>query len=405
MTQAQGSITGLHYKTGKPIRIHLADGVIQQIEHLDNTVSNDHSELQTEKWPWIGPGLVDLQINGYAGIDFNHPSITQEDVITVTRMLRSEGTTTYYPTVITNSDSHITSILHTIASACASDVLTSRSIAGIHLEGPFISPHDGPRGAHDRTFVKAPDWHLFQQWQQAANGLIQIITLSPEWDNAPAFIEQCVGSGVIVSIGHTAATPDQINRAVQAGATLSTHLGNGAHLTLPRHPNYIWEQLAEDRLATCMIADGFHLPDSLMKVMLRTKGKRLFLVSDAVYLSGLEPGHYDTHIGGQVVLTEEGRLHLASEPALLAGSAQLLRAGIQHLANADLCTAADAWDMASILPATYMNLEAGRGIAEGAPADLVTFYFGTDGKLVLNTVFKDGHQANESSEESLFSQS
>lgn len=387
MNHTSSSVTGLHYKTGEPINVYMAGGVVDRIEPLlDGEV-----ERGVKRLPWIGPGFVDLQINGFSGIDLNHPSITPEDVHVITRKLWAEGTTTYLPTVITNSDKNIENIVGAIAHACGADQLTAASIAGIHLEGPFISPEDGPRGAHGRAFVKAPDWKLFQHWQHAANGRIRVITLSPEWDEAPEFISRCHQSGVIVSIGHTAATPEQIRRAVQAGATLSTHLGNGCHLNLPRHPNYIWEQLAQDGLSTCMIADGFHLPDSMMKVMLKVKAERLFLVSDAVYLSGLEPGHYDTHIGGQVVLTKEGRLHLANEPGLLAGSAQLLKAGIEHLVKSGLCASAAAWEMASVLPASFMKLAAGEGLAPGAPADLITFFWNQNEQLVLQSVCKQGH--------------
>lgn len=393
------SVTGLHYETGVPIRVYILKGKIDRIEPLlDWTIDRD-GEL-----PWIGPGLVDLQINGFSGIDFNNPSTTQEDIQAVTRKLWQEGTTTYYPTVITNSDDHIESMVRAISLECTKDRRTADSIAGIHLEGPFISPEDGARGAHGKVFVKAPDWELFEHWQQSANGLIRIITLSPEWEGASAFISKCVSSGVVVSIGHTAATSEQIRMAVHSGATLSTHLGNGAHLSLPRHPNYIWEQLAQDQLSACMIADGFHLPDSIMKVFLKVKAERLFLVSDAVYLSGLAPGRYNTHIGGEVVLTKEGRLHLANDQALLAGSVQLLKSGIEYLVKSGLCTLSKAWEMASVKPASLMRLAVGKGLEQGAPADLITFSWDPDNKLVLHKVYKHGLQVRGSNDSRFSSQ-
>lgn len=391
MSHMRTSIIGLHYRTGQPIQIDMADGMIERIEPLLGENSGcSAGETEDGGLPWIGPGYADLQINGFSGIDFNVPSLKREDVQAAARKLWAEGTTTFYPTVITNSDDNIETIVRTIAGACVSDPLTGDTIAGIHLEGPFISPEDGPRGAHGRSFVKPPDWELFERWQAAAEGRIRLITLSPEWEGAPHFISNCVRNGVAVSIGHTAAVPEQIQAAVQAGATLSTHLGNGAHLMLPRHPNYIWEQLAQDGLSACIIADGFHLPDSVMKVMLKVKAERLYLVSDAVYLSGLEPGAYDTHIGGQVVLTKEGRLHLAHEPGLLAGSAQLLKAGIEHLVSAGLTDLSTAWDMASVRPAAYMGLAAGEGLAPGAPADLIAFSRDRHNRLSLHNIYKRG---------------
>jgi N-acetylglucosamine-6-phosphate deacetylase len=190
-----------------------------------------------ETLPWIAPGLIDLQINGYAGVNFNEVPIRAEQVHAVTRRLLAEGVTGYLPTVTTNRIERMTEELAGIAACRRADPLVRAAVPGIHLEGPFITPEDGARGAHRREHVRAPDWELFTRFQEAADGLIRIITLSPEWEGAEAFIARCVGSGVIVSIGHTSASPDQIRRAVQAGARMSTHLGNGTHPILPRHPN------------------------------------------------------------------------------------------------------------------------------------------------------------------------
>ena len=379
-------VKGLHYRTGKPIRVHIANGLIEEIKEVIEA-----EPTEPEPLPWIGPGFVDLQINGFSGIDFNMPHLTEEAVHSVTRKLWAEGVTTYYPTVITNSDQAIEDMVRSISQACRTDSLTTDSIAGIHLEGPFISRLDGPRGAHDQSYVKAPDWELFERWQRAADGLIKIITLSPEWDEAPEFIARCVRNGIVVSIGHTAATSEQIQKAVQSGASMSTHLGNGAHQMLPRHPNYIWEQLAHDQLSSGVIADGFHLPLSVLKVFLKVKAEQLFLVSDAVYLSDLEPGEYVTHIGGRVVLTEEGRLHLAENPGLLAGSVQMLKAGVSLLVQSGICSPAVAWELATIQPASIMHLAVGGGLAVGAPADLMTFSWDQNLKLTIHDVYKHGH--------------
>ena len=195
-----------------------------------------------------------------------------------------------------------------------------------------------------------------------------------------------------VSIGHTAASPGQIRDAVAAGATMSTHLGNGSHLLLPRHENYLWEQLAQDSLSACIIPDGFHLPDQVIKVVLRTKGRRAMLVSDSVYLAGMAPGNYVTHIGGEVTLTPEGRLHLTGSPGILAGSAQSLRHGVGRLARCGLADLREAWEMASIRPATAMNLPARAGIKAGAPADLVLFDRADGGPIRILETWKAGRR-------------
>lgn len=374
-------LEGLDYKSGNPVRVTISEGKIREVAPVQEEADGS--------LPWIAPGLVDLQINGYFGIDFNTLPLTTEAVQEVTRRIAKLGVTSYYPTVITNSPEDIERLVGIIAEACDSDPLTGQCIAGIHVEGPFISPEDGARGAHSKEYVTAPDWELFQRWQNAAGGRIRILTLSPEWDNAPEFIAKCSAEGVTVSIGHTSATPEQIRAAVAAGARMSTHLGNGAQLMLPRHPNYIWEQLASDELSPCAIADGFHLPESVLKVFLKAKAEQLMIVSDAVFLSGLAPGEYDTHIGGKVVLTPEGRLHTAHNPNILAGSAQMLPFNIEHLVRSKLCTAAQAWEMASTRPAAFMGLPAAQGLNEGAPADLVLYNWEED-KLMVREVYKNG---------------
>ncbi|WP_242698048.1 N-acetylglucosamine-6-phosphate deacetylase [Bacillus sp. SD088] len=356
-------IEGIHYATGEQIFVSIEEGTISQIQAV--------AKQRERGLPYIAPGLVDLQINGYGRNDFNTLPISQELVEQITRALWREGVTSYCPTIITNHDEAIEKAVEVIAKA--SDQQVQQCITGIHLEGPFISPEDGPRGAHGKEYIKAPDWDLFQTWQNAARGMIKIITLSPEWTGSFDFISKCVENDVVVAIGHTAATPEQIQKAVAAGAKMSTHLGNGAHVNLPRHPNYIWEQLAQDDLWTCLIADGFHLPESFLKVAMKTKGFQSMLVSDAVYLSGLEAGEYETHIGGKVVLTPEGKLYLQANPNLLAGSVKMLKDGVTYLLKTGLCNLWEAWEMAAIRPSTFMKLPTQKGLIEGAPADLVVF--------------------------------
>ncbi|WP_205410322.1 N-acetylglucosamine-6-phosphate deacetylase [Gracilibacillus timonensis] len=358
------SLEGIHYATGEQISVTIEGSKIRDIQPLSS---------QKVNLPYIAPGLVDLQINGYQGYDFNTLPITEETIKQVTNLLWKEGVTSFFPTIITNHDEAIEHAVQVIAKACENDRFVAECVAGIHVEGPFISPEDGPRGAHSTAYVKAPDWSLFQRWQEAAQGRIKIITISPEWLESVSFITKCVENNVTVSLGHTAATPKQIQEAVEAGATMSTHLGNGAHLMLPRHPNYIWEQLANDHLSVCLIGDGFHLPESFLSVAIRAKKSSSMLVSDAVYLSGLEPGEYDTHIGGKVVLSPEGKLHMKENPKLLAGSVKMLKDGIAHLVNSELCSIEEAWEMASTRPASFMKFPTKAGLEAGAPADLVTF--------------------------------
>ncbi len=378
-------IRAIHYATGEAIEIRLKGGVITAIEALA-----DGGEDATEELPIASPGLVDLQINGYQGRDFNRLPLSADSASECIRLLWAQGVTACYPTVITNDADAIEQAMAAIAEACDSDPLINGCIAGIHLEGPFISPEDGARGAHDRRHVRPPDWELFSRWQRASGGRIKIVTLSPEWSESREFIRRCAVNGVIASIGHTSATSEQIREAVGAGARMSTHLGNGAQLMLPRHPNYLWEQLADDRLWCCLIADGFHLPEQFLKVALRVKGHKALLVSDAVALAGMEPGGYETPVGGRVVLTPEGKLHLADNPLMLAGSASMLTDGIAHLTKSGLAEWPEAWNMASVRPSALMGLPTAFGLTPCAPADLVLLRRSPDGRAEIEQTFKSG---------------
>ena len=174
---------------------------------------------------YFGPGLLDLQINGFDGIDFNQFPIQEKSFLKVIGSLAKTGVTSFFPTIITNSDQAIISLLENINRLCKNNVLINEFVGGIHLEGPFISSQEGAKGAHDAQYIKAPDWDLFSTFQMASGNRIKIVTISPEWKTATDFIKKCVQNNIIVAIGHTIATPTQIQQAVDAGASLSTHLG------------------------------------------------------------------------------------------------------------------------------------------------------------------------------------
>lgn len=323
-------------------------GIKQELTFCNGFITNiSESATRDDTLPFIGPGLIDLQINGINGIDFNNPSLTEQHIVQATHYLLSKGITTFLPTVITNADDIIQKIVRTIYRACLSDAVVNDCIWGIHLEGPFISPEAGAKGAHDEQYIKAPDWQLFNKFQEAAGGKIKLITLAPEWEGSYTFIKKCRDNGVIVSIGHSMATSEQISMAVSAGASLSTHLGNGVPLLLPRHPNIIWDQLAAEELYACIITDGIHIPDSFIQVVIKNKGAATIIVSDATCFTGMAPGEYQNHIGGTVILDNEKRVSLKSAPGLLAGAATSLLENVENLIDKNISTINKAWQMAS----------------------------------------------------------
>lgn len=373
-------LRGRDYRTLNPVELHLSDGVIADVRPLAKPDSD----------VILAPGLVDLQVNGFQGVDFNHFPFSEQDVLHVTRALWQQGVTLFLPTVITAQPEAIAQSLQRLASACEQYLEVAQAVAGFHLEGPFLSPEDGPRGAHPREAICAPDTALFDGWQRAAQQRIRLLTLSPEWPQSSALIRHCTAQQVRVAIGHTSASAEQIHAAVEAGATLSTHLGNGAHLQLPRHPNYIWQQLAEDGLAATLIADGDHLPPEVLKVFLRAKGEQALLVSDVTCFAGQPPGVYDTAIGGRVQLSADGRLSMADAPQLLAGSARGLLDGVNFLLRHKLASLSQAIDMASVRPARQLDLPQQRGLEIGAPADILLLRPRSDGSVGLSCCVKQG---------------
>lgn len=380
MSDYLNTINGIHYLTGQAIQITVDSGRIANITSI---------EQQNCTTKILAPGLVDLQINGYMGIDFNKRPLEHAEWQSVLKHLSAAGVTTFYPTIITNSYEQLVHIFEQSIEYLEAHPLVKERIGGFHLEGPYISMEDGPRGAHAKEHIRKPDWEEFCALQEKACGMIKLLTLSPEWDGSGEFIRKVTASGVKVAIGHTNAATEQIKEAVQAGAQLSTHLGNGAHVTLPRHPNYIWDQLAEESLWASVISDGSHLPDNVLRVINKVKREKMLLVSDSVALAGLEPGDYEAPVGGEVTLTANGRLHLKNQPKLLAGSAQNLLQGVSNLVNKSIISIGDALNKASVYPAKFMELPSSQGIEIGAPADL-TLISTAEKEWSVEQTFKNG---------------
>ncbi len=355
-------LSARRYDTLRPVEIEIEAGRIKQIAPID-----DRPDL-----PLVAPGLVDLQINGFGGIEFNDPGLTVEKVRQVALSQDVFGVTAFLATCTTDGHEVLTHALVTIAKSIHEVPEVAARIPGIHLEGPFICPDDGPRGAHPKQHVRPPDWEEFQRLQDAAAGTVKLTTVSPEYEAAPDFIRRAAASGVLVAIGHTKATSNQIKAAVDAGARMSTHLGNGAHPTIRRHPNYIWDQLAEDRLTASLIVDGHHLPPAVVKSMVRAKTPdRIVLVSDITSMGGMPPGRYKTGLGELEVLPS-GKLVPAGQPDILAGASLPMHAcvaNVMRFAGVDLATAID---MASVRPAQLIGLDH-PGLEVGAPANLFLF--------------------------------
>ena len=358
-------IIARHFDTQRPVRLVIEGRTIGSIEPTD---ADDAESL-----PLVCPGLFDIQVNGWGGTWFSQADLAPADVARIVAEFLPHGVTRLYPTLITNSFASLEAGFRAIAAACEEFPLAAEMIPGCHLEGPYISAEDGPRGAHPLDQIRPADWEEFSALQAASGNRIRLITLAPEVPGAIEFIRQAVDAGVVVSIGHTAAQPEEIGAAAEAGATLSTHLGNGAHGMIRRHPNYIWEQLADDRLTASIITDGFHLPKSVVRTILRTKPPGNVLITcDASGYAGCAPGVYHGESGAVEVL-EDGRIVVAGQRQFLAGSGAATAecvAGAMRLGDLSL---AEAIRMATEVPERLMGAEPIR-LEAGSRADLCLFH-------------------------------
>jgi N-acetylglucosamine-6-phosphate deacetylase len=369
--------SGRNVATGESIVLALDETIV--------SLREDHGAA--EDTLHVAPGFVDIQVNGFAGVDFNNPDSSVEDIERALAAMFATGVTRCLPTIITGPPDAMRACLRTLRRAQL-ELPYGRAIAGFHIEGPHIGPDDGPRGAHPVQWVRPPDWNEFQRWQNATDGNIRLVTLSPHWPDSVPYIKALRETNVTVSLGHTGANAEQIAAAADAGATLSTHLGNAAYKTLPKFPNCLWDQLAEDRLCASFIVDGLHLDPAFLKTALRAKSiERTILVTDAAAPAGAAPGRY--RLGElDVELTADDCVTLIGTPKL-AGSALRMNKAIGNLMRVGGVSLRDAVQTATVNPARLIGLTGRtRGLHPGERADLVLFR--ETPELSIEAVYLDG---------------
>ena len=378
-------IQALLYHNNLPVEIQIENQLIKSVKQLKNPT-------QAKDLLFVSPGFIDVQVNGYAGVSFTDDGLTVEGIKRATEGLWKEGVTTYMPTIITASGETIRNNLKTLNASLADPQIAS-SVPGFFIEGPYISPIDGFRGAHNAEFVRLPDWDEFRSFIDASNGNIIKTTIAPELEGAMEFIDQCRKEGIIVAIGHHNGNSEQIHEAALRGAKISTHLGNGCANMIHRHDNPLWAQMADDRLTPTIIADGFHLNADELIVFHKVKGtNNLMLISDITELAGLPPGEYEWN-GKTVLLTPEGKLRLP-DLDVLAGASFSIRKGIGNMMKYTGCSLQEAIQMASTNQARIFEWSDRGTIEPGKRADLVLFKI-EQGELIVQqtilageTVFK-----------------
>lgn len=346
------TICGIPVGNEKPIVCAMKDGYILWVKENTKIKSIDIGDETTI----IAPLLLDIQVNGGFGISIQDENLTEDKLLELSRKLFQKGVVRWVPTIVSNSIEKTQFLCKTLGDSLKKNKELSLAIPGIHLEGPWISAEDGPRGAHAKEYIRPPSINEFKKYYELANGKILYVTLAPEQKNAIPFIKYLVSKGVHVSLGHHNADISVMQKAVEAGANLCTHLGNGIQNHIHRHNNPIWYSLVEDRLSVSVIADGHHLPPTVLKIIAKCKGyNRIILVSDATQFMGMSPGVYQ-EFGSQVELKKDGKLCLKGTP-YLAGSASSLLDCIPIWQKHTLYS----WDMcfkcASSVPAKLLKVK------------------------------------------------
>jgi N-acetylglucosamine-6-phosphate deacetylase len=337
---------------------------------------------------YLCSGFFDPQVNGFAGVDFNSPSLSSEGFHRAALSLASTGITRFLPTLITSSHEKMVRQLRIIRDGLRKDPLLQKMCLGIHLEGPYISAEEGPRGVHPREFIRLPQWEEVKRFQEACEGRIRCVTLAPEVKGAIPFIRKAAAHGMIIGIGHTDASEEVLDEAVGAGARLSCHLGNAPSPLLPRHRNLIDKQLAVDQLMASIITDGIHLPPDVVSDYVRAKGvDRIVLTTDSMAGAAVPPGRYT--LGDlEVDVGSDLGTRLAGTSRLAGSTLTMDRAitNVIRFAGIDLSSAIHM----AAKNAQKLFSEVGSDIAPGHSADLVLFEYQRE--LVVRSTWIEGEK-------------
>ncbi len=301
------------------------------------------------------PKLIDLQVNGYKGVDFSSSKLTEEDFARACRQMLDAGISAFLPTLITSPTKVYKHNLPIICKVIQSGEFKNR-LLGVHLEGPFISPNDGVRGAHNAYWIRKPDTAYLDRLIEWSQNTIRLITIAAEVEGAEELTRHATSCGIVVSLGHQRAKSGPIKALADAGARALTHLGNGVPAVMPRHENPVWAGLAEDSLIAMIITDGHHLPPAMIKVIIRAKTpQRCILTSDASPLAGMPPGSYEA-LGQKAVLEPSGRLYNPDTGYLVGSSATLLDC-VNYLASLNIVTDDEITEMAFRNPLRLLNIQ------------------------------------------------
>lgn len=372
-------LTARHYQTGQPVRVEMAEGRYTSLSPTDG-----------DDGLWIAPGLVDVQVNGFAGVDFNAPGLNNEAWTAATDALFAAGCTHFLATLLTNADDALRARLQALE-ACRQT--KARNAIGYHLEGPFLNPDPGSRGCHPVDYMRAPDLAWLGSMRDAGGHAVRLITLAPEVHPAEAiaFISKATSSddGIRIAVGHSLAMGDALEAAVQAGATGWTHLGNASPHEVAKFENVLLHTIAADGLrAVSMIPDGIHVPAHAFRALARALGPRLILTTDAMAGAAASPGRY-TLGPVEAEVSTTGRATVVGSEGKLAGSTLTPLDGVGLAATMAGVPWQEMWDAFSVRPAAWLGLTHGLGI--GLPASFCLLRIEDDVPR-LEACWHNGHQ-------------
>ncbi len=301
------------------------------------------------------PGFIDLQVNGYRGVDFSDPELSEKQFRDACQELCRRGTAAFLPTLITGPTELYERNLPLMASLMEKPGIKGHAL-GFHIEGPIISSMDGVRGVHNPEWIREPDTDYFDRMQELADGKIRMLTIAADIEGAASLTRHAVMHGVTVSLGHHLALDEHLLDLGQAGAKALTHLGNGVPRMMNRHHNPIWSGLSQDTLSAMIVTDGHHLPGSLIKIIIRVKGvEKIVVVSDASPVAGKPPGRYRS-MGMEVILEKNGLLHDA-QSGYLAGSSSTILECMNFLVSLSILGYEDLLRVGFYNPLTLIGID------------------------------------------------
>jgi N-acetylglucosamine-6-phosphate deacetylase len=373
----QGELVARHYAHGGAVRVVWDNGAIQELAPAADAREN----------VWVAPGLVDLQVNGYAGVDFQQPEVEVADFEHAARTLAGDGCAVFFATLITDAWEALLAKLRSLRRAREQSPLLADTVGGWHIEGPFLSSEPGYHGAHDPGLMCDPTAEHIQALRQAADRDRVLLTLAPERAGSVEAIRFARTYGMTVSLGHTNASSEQLAAAVAAGASGFTHFGNAVPQMLSRYDNILWRALDGLDVTLGLIPDGHHVSPMLMRLVHRlVPSDRIYFTTDAMAAAGAPPGRYPL-----------GRLELevgADGVVRMPGQTQFAGSGLRPIDGVRRAAAMlgkswrEVWDCFSTVPARFVGVP--HGLHPGAPASFCVLECDPADRIENSTTFVRG---------------